>query len=98
MFFEKKLLPRKYFYMLKHRLGIYSKAVLSLAQMLPSVSYIKFRSHPEELMKKLQEQTLEDLSIDATERRINRPKNYEEKINIVAKKSSYYKKHINCWK
>jgi hypothetical protein len=41
---------------------------------------------PEELMKKLQEQTLQDLSIDGTERRINRPKNYEEKINIVAKK------------
>jgi len=55
---------------------------------------------PEELMKKLQEQALQDLSIDGTERRINRPIMNNKKTSIVAKKSSssYYKKHINCWK
>jgi hypothetical protein len=69
-----------------HKLSIILNKTLSDNNHMP-------KRIPEELMKKLQEEALQDLSIDGTERRINRPKNHEQQKN-----SSYYKKHINCWK
>jgi len=62
-----------------HKLSIILNKTLSDNNHMP-------KRIPEELMKKLQGQALQDLSIDGTERRINRPIMNNKKTSIVAKK------------